>query len=304
MPLEPRTARYLAEQAANPPPASATAAERRETMRVQRLMTIKDRTMAGPAGEIPLRIYMPAGNKALPILLYFHGGGFVVGDLDTVDFRCRLLADWAGCVVVSVDYRLAPEHPYPAAVEDCFAATVWAAEQAAALGADADRIAVGGDSAGGNLAAVVALLAKEHGGPKLCFQYLVYPVTDATTETVSYHENGSGYGLTKDAMVWYWDNYAPDLARRSEPYASPLRAPDLSGLPPALVVTAEFDPLRDEGEAYAARLREAGVPVELRRYDGMVHGFLGQTGVSDLSKQATIDSVAALRQAFEKEPSR
>jgi acetyl esterase len=261
---------------------------------------VEDRAVPGPeAGvEIPVRIYTPAGTGPLPALVYFHGGGWVIGNIESHDAPCRALANAAGCVVVSVDYRLAPEFKYPAAAEDCYVATRWVAENAAALGVDPQRIAVGGDSAGGNLTAVVSLMARDRGGPPLIFQLLVYPVTDYAYETVSYQENADGYLLTRASMVWFWDHYLPGEDAGAEPYASPIRAKDLTGLPPALVITAEFDPLRDEGEAYAARLQQAGVPVTLHRYDGMIHGFFQMAGVLEPGKAAIEESAQALRAAF------
>ncbi len=259
---------------------------------------VEDRTIPGPQGDIPVRIYNPGGTGALPALVYFHGGGWVLGSLDMVDGICRSLANRAGCVVVSVEYRLAPEHKFPVAAEDSYAATRWVAAYAAALGVDPARLAVGGDSAGGNLAAVVALMARDRGGPTLVQQLLIYPVTDSALDTPSYLENADGYLLTKDAMAWFWNHYARAAADRSNPYAAPLRASSLQGLPPALVITAEYDPLRDEGEAYAARLRAAGVPIELTRYHGMIHGFFGMAGVLDQAKRAIEQASGALRTAF------
>ena len=224
----------------------------------------EDRTVPGPAGEIPVRVYRPVTDSALPVVVFFHGGGWVIGDLDSHDTVCHRLAAGVPAVVVSVAYRLAPEHRFPAAVEDCEAATRWVSDHAGALGGDPDRLAVAGDSAGGNLAAVVALRARDAGGPPLAFQLLVYPVTDATRSQPSYTENGTGYLLEADTMRWFYDHYlgGADPARAD---VSPLFAPDLAGLPPALVVTAEFDPLRDEGEAYAERLRQAGVAAATSR---------------------------------------
>src|SRR5262249_5257951 len=215
----------------------------------------------------------PAGDGPLPLLMYFHGGGWVIGDLDTCEGICRSLANGAGCIVVAVDYRLAPEHRYPAAAEDCYAATAWAAEHARELGGDSRRIAVGGDSAGGTLTTVVALMARDRGGPPLGHQLMVYPVTEHSYETASYRDFADGYLLNLELMTYFWNQYLGGASDGLDRYASPLRAPDLRGLPPALVITAEFDPLRDEGEAYAARLREAGVPVTLSRYDGVFHAF-------------------------------
>jgi len=259
---------------------------------------VQNRSIPGPAGPIPVRVYTPQGSAPLSVLMYSHGGGWVICNLDTHDGICRALANAAGCVVVSVDYRLAPEHTFPAAAEDVYAATEWVARNAASIGADATRIAVGGDSAGGNLSAVAALMARDRGGPSLCFQLLVYPVTDAATDTASYAESAEGYFLTRDMMQWFWDHYAPSAADRRHPYASPLRADNLRGLPPALVITAEFDPLRDEGEAYASRLRAAGVPVVLTRYDGMIHGFFGMGAILVQGTTAINEAAASLRAAF------
>ncbi len=298
MPLDPQVGRYLERQAAAAGPLPGSVQERRDQRIAQAQMQVEDRTIQGPGGSLPLRIYWPPGPRPLPVLVYYHGGGWVIGNLDTHDFQCRLMASWAGCMVVHVNYRHAPEHVFPAAIDDAYAGACWVEENAAALGADAGRIAVGGDSAGGNLAAAVALMARERGAPRLALQYLAYPVMDASMGLPSYNENANGYGLTAEGMAWFWDQYVPDLADRSNPLASPLQAPDLSGLAPALVMTAEFDPLRDEGEAYARRLKEAGVPVELKRYEGLVHGFLAQTGEIDGARVAMADLVRALRGAF------
>lgn len=246
---------------------------------------------------IPARLYRPRSGT-LPLLVYFHGGGWVVGSVAVSDPFCRALANASGCAVVSVDYRLAPEDRYPAAADDAYAATRWSADHAADLGIDASRIAVGGSSAGGNLAAVAALMARERGTPKLAFQLLHVPVTDHDFDTPSYRSNGSGFGLTRGGMRWFWDNYVPDPKLRDEPYASPLRAKDLSGLPPAHVVTAEFDPLRDEGKAYAARLREAGVATTYVEYPGMVHGFTGMATTIPMGRTGIDDMSAALRNAL------
>ena len=257
-----------------------------------------DRRVPGPAGEVPVRIYTPNAPAPLPLLVYFHGGGWVLGGLDTHDGTCRELANGTGCVVVSVDYRLAPEHKFPAAAEDCYAVTQWAAAHAAELGADAKRLAVGGDSAGGNLAAVVAQIARDRGGPPIVFQLLIYPVIAAAFDTPSYRDNAEGYLLTAGDMRWFWNHYLASSADAANPYAAPLSARTLAGLPPALVITAEFDPLRDEGELYAHRLEEAGVPARLTRYDGMIHGFFGMGHMMDKAKAAVQESCANLRQVF------
>ena len=235
---------------------------------------IEDRLIPGPGGDIPLRAYTPEGGPPLPALIYFHGGGWVVGTTDTYHVSSRALANATGCKVIFPTYRMAPEYKYPAAVEDCYATLKWVAENAAAIGVDAQRIVVAGDSAGGNLAAAVALMARDRGGPAPAFQLLLYPATDADGDTPSAREFAEGYLLLKDDMPWFWNHYLPNKKAADEAYASPLRAKDFSGLPPALVVTAECDVLRDEGEDYAARLKKAGVPVTQRRVDGTIHGFL------------------------------
>jgi acetyl esterase len=235
---------------------------------------VSEYRIPGPGGPLPVRVYEPDGEGPFPALLYIHGGGWVLGNLEGVDELCRRLANAADCAVVSVDYRLAPEHPFPAPVEDCSAALRWIAENPGVAHADPDRLAVAGDSAGGNLAAAVSLLARDRDGPDLDYQVLIYPVTNHAFDTESYEENAEGYLLTKRDMEWFWDHYLErDLDGRN-PYASPLRARDLSGLPPATVVTAGFDPLRDDGLAYADRLAEAGVAVERRNHEDMIHGFV------------------------------
>ena len=259
---------------------------------------VENRTVPGVGPDIPVRIYTPSGNGPFPALGWFHGGGWVVGDLDTADATARQLTVEAGCVVVSVDYRLAPESKFPAAADDCYSATQWIAQNAAAINVDPARIAVGGDSAGGNLAAVVSLMAKDRGGPPLVFQVLVYPVTAWDFDTGSYRQNAEGYMLTTDAMKWYWNQYLSSEADAANPYAAPMVAKDLTGLPPALTITAEFDPLRDEGEAYGQRLQAAGVTATNSRYDGMIHGFFGMFAVVDKGKQAVSEASTALKQAF------
>jgi acetyl esterase len=298
--LDPQVKQYLDEMAAlGAPPVDAVSPEQaRVAARARRVLQVQDTDVPGPAGAIPLRAYTPPAPKPLPALVFFHGGGWVIGDLDTTDTVCRVLAEWAGCIVVSVNYRHAPEHRFPAAIDDAYAATVWIAENAASLQADAGRIGVGGFSAGGNLAAAVALQAKAQGHPALIYQWLVYPVIDAGFDTPSMKENGSGFGLTTQSMSYYWDQYAPNPADRLDPLASPLRAPDLAGLPPAFVMTAEYDPLRDEGEAYAARLRDAGVPTLLKRYEGMIHGFLNNTAEFEQARLALSEAANELKKAF------
>lgn len=246
---------------------------------------------------IPARLYRPGLGRP-PLLVYLHGGGWVVGSVALSDTFCRALANASGCAVLSVEYRLAPEHRYPAAVEDAYAATVWAAEHAHELGCDAARLAVGGSSAGGNLAAVVALMARDRGGPHLRLQLLHVPVTDHDLDTPSYRANATGYGLTRAAMRWFWDHYLPDVGARGAPDASPLRSPDLRGLPPAIVITAECDPLHDEGVAYARRLAEAAVAVTHLEYPGMVHGFMGWSSQIPRAREAFDQIGAALHEAL------
>jgi acetyl esterase len=253
----------------------------------EEVAAVEDRTLPLNGESIPVRIYRPsADSKVRPVLVWFHGGGWVIGNLDSADFACRMLTNASGCVVVSVDYRLAPEHKFPAAADDCFAATQWVVEHADELGVDASKVAVGGDSAGGNLAAVVAQLAKEAGGPAISYQALVYPVTNFNFATASYKDNAEGYLLTKASMEWFWGHYLGNEGDGQHVKASPLLCADLTGLPPAIVITAEYDPLRDEGEAYADALRKAGVAVESKRYEGQVHGFFANPAIDDGSAAA------------------
>jgi acetyl esterase len=256
---------------------------------------VQDVRAAGPGGDLPIRVYTPGERATAGGLVFFHGGGFVIGSIETHDAMCRSIANAAGVVVASVDYRLAPEHKYPAAAEDAYAATCWIAEHAERFGIDARRIAVGGDSAGGNLATVAALMARDRGGPPLAFQLLLYPVTDADLERPSHLEYAEGYLLTRAAMAWFWDHYLSDPSESEQAYAAPLRAADLSRLPPTLVITAECDPLCDEGEAYAQRLEQAGVPVTLTRYPGMIHGFVRRASLLAQGKQALLQIAEALR---------
>jgi len=267
---------------------------RSQTGKAEAVSLVEDRSIPGPESQIPVRVYAPEGRGPLPILVYFHGGAFTTGSIGAEDAVCRRLANGAGCTVVSVEYRLAPEHKFPAGAEDCYAATKWVADHARDLGADPSRVAVGGSSAGGNLAAVVALMSRDRGGPPLVYQLLLYPVTDFAFDTGSCRECGKGYMLTTETLEWCRDLYLRNESDGSHPYASPLRADDLGRLPPALVITAEYDPLRDEGEAYALRMREAGVSVCFKRFDGILHGGVPpETGVEPMR-----EAVAAFRQAF------
>jgi acetyl esterase len=260
---------------------------------------VSEQTIDGPGGPLRIRIYTPHGTGPFPLLAFFHGSGFVLCSLDTHDGMCRNLCAGAASVVASVDYRLAPEHKFPAGIDDCLCATRWVAINAARLGADPERVAIAGDSAGANMAAVTALRVRDEGGPALCGQLLLYPVTDHyTSGTASYQENADGYGLTRDTMKWFWDHYLTEPSEAAHPHASPLRAPDLSGLPRALVITAEYDPLRDEGEFYAEKLREAGVSTALSCYGGVNHGFMFWVGAVDKAGAATNEACKWLRDAF------
>jgi acetyl esterase len=306
--LDPQARAFIAElQAANVPPVETlTPAEIRALQgafvprmsgRPEDVARVEDRTIDGPGGPLPVRVYTPA---AAPrgILVYLHGGGWVIGSIATADAACRALARRTPCTVVSVEYRLAPEHKFPAAVEDAVAAFRWAAANAVELGSDATRVAVGGDSAGGALAAAVTLSTRDAGPPPR-FQVLIYPASDDDMTKPSYREFGAGYLLTIPEMRWYWSNYltAPGDARN--PLASPLLAASLQGVPPALVLLAQCDPLHDDGERYAAKLAADGVPVEILRYDGQIHGFFTMPGIFDRARAAYDDVAKALRRAFD-----
>ena len=262
----------------------------------QPVYRVVDRTVPGPAGRIPVRIYTPTAAARLPGLVYFHGGGFVLGTLDSADRVCRDLAHLAGRVVVSVDYRLAPEHPFPAAVDDAHAATKYVIENASELGIDAGQVAVGGESAGGNLAAVTALRCRHGVSPALAFQLLVYPQVDFAETSPSMREFADGHFITSDLLAYFERHYLKPAQDRRHPDVSPLTA-DLRGLPPAFVLTAECDPLRDQGEAYARKLEQAGVPVTLKRYEGMFHPFFSLAGIIDGGRLAIADAAAALKEA-------
>lgn len=283
MPLAPEIAKLLLGFNALPPMHKLPIAQLRQTRErigatdVQPVGNVVDREIPGPGGAIPLRLYAPEGDAGnLPLLMFFHGGGFVFGSVDGYyDHVCRVLCAHARCRVVSVAYRLAPDHKFPAASDDCLAALRWAVQHGTELGIDTARVFVAGGSAGANLAAVTALRARDTGGPALCGQILFYPLTDYhEPPTASMLAFANGYYLTRADVVWFWAQYLRDAADTRNPYAVPLQAQTLAKLPPALVITAEYDPLRDEGERYAQRLRDDGVPVTLTRYDGMIHGFL------------------------------
>jgi acetyl esterase len=262
-------------------------------------VSMEDMTIPGPESEIPIRIYRPDGEGPHPALLYIHGGGWVIGGLDEYDDVCAKLASHAGCVVVSVDYRLAPEHPFPAAVEDSYAAALWLGQHTDLLNADPDRLVIGGDSAGGNLTAATTLMIRDHGGPAFAHQLLIYPAVNSPelTQYESYEENGEGYFLEYESMQWFYERYIQDPTETRNEYAFPILARDLSDLPPATVITGGFDPLRDEGIEYAERLEDAGVPVDHQHYEGMIHGFVNLSEEVDVGQEAIehlADQVEAL----------
>jgi acetyl esterase len=293
-----------------PPVHTLTPQDARRFYRERRFLTqppapdvasVRDLEADGPNGRIPVRLYRPAGSApsaALPVLVYYHGGGWTIGDLDTHDTLCRQLANGAGCAVVSVDYRMGPEHRFPAAVDDCIAATAWVRREARSLGVDGSRLAVGGDSAGGNLAAVVALAARDAGDPPIALQLLIYPATDMRQLAASHVTNGQGYLLTRDSVVYYRDHYIDDPALYADWRASPLLHPDHSNLPPALVLTAGYDPLRDEGLDYAERLTGAGTRCTYVCFERQIHGFVTMGKVLDEADAAVTLAAATLRAVF------
>ena len=260
--------------------------------------SIADLCIPGPAGDIAARVYRPDGEGDFPVLMNFHGGGWVIGDLVTSDAISRDFCRTANCVVVSIDYRLAPEHPYPAAADDCIVATAWVAANMITVGGNG-KLAVTGESAGANLAAVVAQAAQTAGSPEICFQLLAYPVVDNDLTRGSYVDNAEGYLLTTDTMQWFWDLYCPDVAMRDEIKASPIKAESLAGLPPAMVITAEFDPLRDEGKAYADALQQAGVPTTYHCAEGLIHDFLSTTALLPCSRPPFEAACSELTTAFD-----
>ena len=326
MPLDPEVKASLEKQAALGLPAqhevspeeARAMSESQPRIPGPEVASVSDLAAPGPHGDVPVRVYVPvsphphpnlppsrgkgsdapAGTTGLPVCVWFHGGGWVVGSIATNDPTCRALADASGAIIVSVDYRLAPEHRFPIPFDDCYAATEWAAANAAAFGGDASRLAVAGSSAGGNLAAAVALRARDEDGPQLAHQSLICPVVDTDLQRPSYLENGDGFGLNYDTMVYFFQCYVRDEADASNPYVVPMAADDLSGLPSAFVLTCEYDPLRDEGEAYAERLREAGVPTTLSRYDGQVHALFNAGVPFTRTWDAINEAADELRKAF------
>lgn len=296
MPLHPQCQAFLDQlQALNIPPLDQLPLEQIRAMSVpipgepEPVASVEDRLVPRSDGEpdVPVRVYKPSTDgQPRAGFVFYHGGGWAIGELDTYDSLCQLLANAGDCVVVSVGYRLSPEHRFPAGVEDAFAATVWVGENASELGIDSARIVVGGDSAGGNLAAAVALMARERGSVSIAAQVLVYPITNDDLDTPSYLEFAEGYMLTRRSMAWFWEQYLETPEQSADVRCSPAKADDLSGLPPAFVLTARYDVLRDEGEAYARALSDAGVGVTTKRYDGMIHGFLRRTDLYDDARDA------------------
>jgi acetyl esterase len=308
MPLDPKVKEflYILDKIGAPPISSMTPeAARRSLLEKPQppfspppISAATDMVIPGPGGDLAIRVYSPDGKGPFPILVFFHGGGFVLGNLDTHDRVCRNLCAGSGALVVAVDYRLAPENKFPAATDDCLAATCWAAENAEALGGDPNRIAVGGDSAGANLSTVTALRIRDEGGPALRGQLLIYPMTDYHTPGTPSSKEFAGFFLTREEMVWFTEQYLNNPPEIDHPHVHPLRARDLSGLPPALVMTAECDPLRDEGERYAERMVSHEVPVQQIRYDGMIHGFFGFLGIFNQAEIAHRDACEWLKKKF------
>ena len=308
MPLHPQAKQFLTDLEAQglPPLETMAILEARATDAnfgdvqgdLQDVSSVRDLLVPGEAGSLPVRIYNPNPGTLQPIVVYFHGGGWVVGSIDVVDKPCRELANAAQCIVASVNYRLSPETKFPGPAEDCYSAVRWFAENAQDFDADTRNLVVAGDSSGGNLAAAVCLMARDRGGPHISQQLLIYPVMSPTRDTQfdSYVENESGYLLTRDQMEWFWGNYAPSDSEARQPYASPLLAEDFAGLPRGLIVTAEFDPLRDEGLAYASALKEAGVDVRTTTYPGAIHGFFWFNGIMDQGRELVAELAGQIRE--------
>lgn len=252
---------------------------------------IEDRMIPVENGEIPIRIYTPKGKGPFPVFIYLHGGGFVIGDIDVGNTVCCNIANGSNCIVVSVGYRLAPEHKFPVALQDSIKATKWVADNANSINADSSRIAIGGDSAGGNMATVISSLSRKEGYPSIKYQVLIYPMTNMDFDTKSYRENGEGYILTRESAMWFVRQYLNDEEEKNNPLVAPMLAENLEGLPPALIITAQYDPLRDDGSLYASKLIEHGVDVEYKCYKGMIHGFLWMTEIIKQGEQA-IDHIA------------
>lgn len=309
MPLHPEAAAFLdqvARQKAHPIEALPIDLTRRAALLGSNpssdppvLAKVENQTIKRPDGsDLAVRVCVPLGTGPFAVCIYFHGGGWVLNSIDTHDDLVRRLAAASGCVFVNVEYRLAPEHKYPAALDDAWLALQWVHQHSSELGCDPGRIAVSGDSAGGNLAAALCLMSRDQGGPKITFQALIYPITDCDFERPSYRQNAEGYFLTRREMIWFWNHYVSTAEQMTEPYASPIRAASLRGLPAAYILTAEYDPLRDEGEAYAEALRRAGVAVTLQRFDGMIHAFLRRVEQFNTARTAIGEIAKHLRNAF------
>lgn len=306
MPIDPQAQTVLNSMAeANLPPTNTLSpAQVRTNFRLRPIETgpelfkVGDHMVPGYSGFLTARIYVPKSADPLPIIVWFHGGGWVLGDLDATDGTARQLAVQGNCIVASIDYRLAPETKFPGPVEDCYAATRWISDHAGQFGGDRKRIGVGGASAGGNLAACVALMSRDRGAPSLVYQLLVYPVTGVDFNTNSYVNNSEGYGLTRDTMIWYWDHYLRDDFDKSNPYAVPSAAGEFSSLPASFIIAAEFDPLCDDASSYAELLRHGGNSVKYSHYDGMIHGFFGMTANLDVAKKAVSDATDAMKAEF------
>ncbi len=309
MPVDPQVQALLDEMVAMgaQPYEELTVAEARVAARAfldlqgepEEVASVEHCFIPGPTADLPVRIYTPEGEGPFPGLVYFHGSGWVVLNIEICDTTMRALANSTGCVVVAVNYQKAPEHPFPQPFDDCWAATLWTFENAEALNLDTSRIGVIGDSAGGNLAAAVCLRARDEGAPKLAYQALIYPAVEHGWDTASAHENAEGYLLQRESMHWFWDHYVPDKSLATDWRVSPLLADDHSGLPPAFIATAEFDPLRDDGRAYHVKLHEAGVPVTYVEYDGMIHGFYWMQGIADGAKRLHADLAEAIREVLQ-----
>ncbi len=299
MPLDPQASAFLQRLAQSCIPSIETLSPEQARdlilpigLAPDRIGGVESYSVQGPAGRVPVRVYLPVIStdvlehslrvrQSRPVVLFFHGGGWVIGSIDSHDALCRRLCNNSQCLVASVGYHLAPEHKFPTGLEDCYAATLWASQHACEFGGDPQALFVSGDSAGANLAAAVCLMSRDRGGPDIAGQVLAYPIIDHNYDTPSYQENGDGYFLTRPQMEWFWDNYLATPTDAQRPYASPLRADDLSRLPPAYIITAEFDPLRDEGLAYADRLEQSGVPVTREHCEGMIHGYLRRLDTFD-----------------------
>ena len=281
--------------------AAAKESRARAPRHLEEVASVRDTTIPGPAGSLPVRIYTPSNSTDHSLILWFHGGGWVLGDLDNEDPACRVIANATNSVIVSIDYRLSPDVRFPEPVEDCYAGLVWASEHASELGADSSRIGVAGTSAGGNLSAAIALMSRDRNGPKISHQVLFCPVINHDFSTASYSNNADGYLLSRDSMIWFWNHYIGPDGDGSHPYASPIRAESLSGLPATTIIAAQYDPLVDEAAAYADALKAAGNDVTYTCYEGMIHGFNGQVGIFDTARDALAEATTRLNHSLSAE---